>query len=68
VGNKEKKVLIRIQHLKQYFPIAKPSIFSKEQLYIRANDDISLEIYEGETLGLVGESGRKVDCFCSFKL
>ena len=57
MGNKEKKVLIRIQHLKQYFPIAKPSIFSKEQLYVRANDDISLEIYEGETLGLVGESG-----------
>ncbi|MFS8501364.1 MAG: ATP-binding cassette domain-containing protein [Caldicoprobacter sp.] len=55
--NKEKKVLIRIQHLKQYFPIKKSSIFSREQLYVRANDDISLEIYEGETLGLVGESG-----------
>jgi ABC-type oligopeptide transport system, ATPase component len=57
VVNKEKKVLIRIQHLKQYFPIKKSSIFSREQLYVRANDDISLEIYEGETLGLVGESG-----------
>lgn len=55
--NREKKVLIRIQHLKQYFPIKKSSIFSKEQLYVRANDDISLEIYQGETLGLVGESG-----------
>ncbi len=33
-------------------------MFDKEQLYVRANDDISLEIYEGETLGLVGgESG-----------
>lgn len=57
MGNNEKKVLLRIQHLKQYFPIAKSSMFSKEQLYVRANDDISLEIYEGETLGLVGESG-----------
>jgi peptide/nickel transport system ATP-binding protein len=57
VANREKKVLIRIQHLKQYFPIKKSSIFSREQLYVRANDDISLEIYEGETLGLVGESG-----------
>jgi len=57
VVNREKKVLIRIQHLKQYFPIKKSSIFSKEQLYVRANDDISLEIYQGETLGLVGESG-----------
>lgn len=57
MANREKKVLIRIQHLKQYFPIKKSSIFSREQLYVRANDDISLEIYEGETLGLVGESG-----------
>ena len=55
--NKDKKVLIRIENLKQYFPIKKASAFSKEQLYVRANDDISLDIYEGETLGLVGESG-----------
>lgn len=54
---KDKKVLIRIQNLKQYFPIKKSSVFQKEQLYVRANDDISLDIYEGETLGLVGESG-----------
>lgn len=55
--NKDKKVLIRVENLKQYFPIKKASTFSKEQLFVRANDDISLDIYEGETLGLVGESG-----------
>ncbi len=55
--NNDKKVLIRIENLKQYFPIKKASTFSKEQLFVRANDDISLDIYEGETLGLVGESG-----------
>lgn len=55
--SKEKKVLIRIQNLKQYFPIKKSSIFSSEQLNVRANDDITLDIYEGETFGLVGESG-----------
>lgn len=55
---KDKKVLIRIENLKQYFPVKKPSIFSRqEQLFVRANDDVSLDIYEGETLGLVGESG-----------
>lgn len=54
---KDKKVLIRIQNLKQYFPIKKASPFQKEVLYVRANDDVSLDIYEGETLGLVGESG-----------
>lgn len=56
-NNKDKKVLIRIENLKQYFPLKKKSIFDKEKRYVRANDDISLEIYEGETLGLVGESG-----------
>src|SRR5690606_28148430 len=54
---KDKKVLIKIQNLKQYFPIRKSSPFQKEQLFVRANDDITLDIYEGETLGLVGESG-----------
>lgn len=52
----EKKILLRIENLKQYFPVGKKSI-GKEQLYVRANDGISLDIYEGETLGLVGESG-----------
>ncbi|NLN14815.1 MAG: ATP-binding cassette domain-containing protein [Tissierellia bacterium] len=54
---KEKKVLLKIENLKQYFPVKKPSLFSRERLFVRANDDVSLEIYEGETFGLVGESG-----------
>ena len=54
---KEKKVLIRIDNLKQYFPVKKSSLMSREKLFVKANDDISLEIYEGETFGLVGESG-----------
>ena len=51
------KKLLTITNLKKYFPIKKSSIFQKEQLYVRANEDITLDIYEGETLGLVGESG-----------
>ena len=51
------KKLLSITNLKKYFPIAKSSIFQKEQLYVRANEDISLDIYEGETIGIVGESG-----------
>ncbi len=51
------KKLLSITNLKKYFPIAKSSIFQKEQLYVRANEEISLDIYEGETLGIVGESG-----------
>jgi peptide/nickel transport system ATP-binding protein len=52
-----KKPLIRIEHLTHYFPLKKKSIFQRQQLYVRANEDISLNIYEGETFGLVGESG-----------
>ncbi len=54
---KSTKKLLSISNLKKYFPIAKSSIFQKEQLYVRANEDITLDIYEGETLGIVGESG-----------
>ena len=51
------KKLLSITNLKKYFPIAKSNIFQKEQLYVRANEDITLDIFEGETLGIVGESG-----------
>lgn len=54
--NSTKKIL-SITNLKKYFPIAKSSIFQRNQLYVRANEDITLDIYEGETLGIVGESG-----------
>ena len=49
--------LLSINNLKKYFPIAKSSIFQKEQLYVRANEEISIDIRPGETFGLVGESG-----------
>lgn len=48
--------LLSITNLKKYFPVAKSSLFAK-QMYVRANEDISIDIYEGETFGLVGESG-----------
>lgn len=54
---KNTRVLLSITNLKKYFPLKKSSIFSKKQLFVRANDDITLNIYEGETFGLVGESG-----------
>ena len=51
------KKLLSISNLKKNFPVAKTSFFQKEQLYVRANEDVSLDIYEGETIGVVGESG-----------
>ena len=47
----EKKVLLKITNLKQYFPL------KQKGLYVKANDGIDVKIYEGETFGLVGESG-----------
>jgi len=52
-----KKVLLRIENLTKHFPIKKASIFQRKQLYVQANNDITFDIYEGETFGLVGESG-----------
>ena len=51
------KKLLSITNLKKYFPVAKSSIFQKNKLYVRANENITIDIYEGETLGIVGESG-----------
>lgn len=48
--------LITIQNLNKLYPIRKRKLFEKRQ-YVNALQDINLEIYEGETLGLVGESG-----------
>lgn len=51
-----KTVLFKIRHLKKYFPLKRKG-FSRQQNYVHANESISLDIYRGETLGLVGESG-----------
>lgn len=48
--------ILTINNLKKYYPV-KGGIIPHTISYIRAVDDISLTIYKGETLGLVGESG-----------
>ncbi|MBO4646427.1 MAG: ABC transporter ATP-binding protein [Bacteroidales bacterium] len=48
--------LIRIEHLSKKYPLRKDKLFARRE-YVYALKDVSLEVYEGETLGLVGESG-----------
>lgn len=48
--------LIRLEHLSKRYPLRKEKLFAKRE-YVYALKDVSLDIYEGETLGLVGESG-----------
>lgn len=54
--NNDQSVILRIENLKKYFPI-KRGLLQRTAAHIRAVDGVSLDIYKGETLGLVGESG-----------
>ncbi|HSE84142.1 MAG TPA: dipeptide ABC transporter ATP-binding protein [Thermodesulfobacteriota bacterium] len=52
----EQKELVKVNNLKKYFPV-KSGVFSSVSGYLKAVDGVDLTIYEGETFGLVGESG-----------
>ena len=51
----EKTVLLEAKNLRKWFPIKK--WFFEKQSYVKAVDDVTLSLYRGETLGIVGESG-----------
>lgn len=52
------KPLLEVRNLKKYFPVKTKGLFRQQVIeYKKAVDDVTFNVYPGETLGLVGESG-----------
>ncbi|MFW5826863.1 MAG: ATP-binding cassette domain-containing protein, partial [Alkalispirochaeta sp.] len=53
---RDQEPILQVRNLKQYFPI-RGGILGRVQNHVKAVDDISFDVYPGETLSIVGESG-----------
>ncbi|OQA11826.1 MAG: Glutathione import ATP-binding protein GsiA [Bacteroidetes bacterium ADurb.Bin397] len=52
----KKEPILKVENLATWFPIKK-GLFSRTRDYVKAVDDVSFDVFPGETVGLVGESG-----------
>ena len=55
--SQQKEVLVRVRNLTKHFPITRGILFQRQVGAVQAVDKVTFDIYKGETLGLVGESG-----------
>ena len=65
-----REALLSVKNLKKYFPVKKGLLIDHTVDYVKAVDDVSFDIYAGETLGLVGESGsgKSTTGYCVLQL
>jgi oligopeptide transport system ATP-binding protein len=56
-ASRDGDVLLQAEHVVKHFPIKRGILIQREVAQVHAVDDVTLEIRQGETLGLVGESG-----------
>ena len=55
MSDNKQQILVEAKNIRKWFPIKK--WFFEKQAYVKAVDDVTLNLYRGETLGIVGESG-----------
>jgi oligopeptide/dipeptide ABC transporter ATP-binding protein len=56
IADNGRKKLIEVEHLTKFFPVRR-GVLQRVHAWVQAVDDVSFHIFQGETLGLVGESG-----------
>jgi len=55
--NSQNNVFLDVKDMKVHFPLRKASFLGRKGIAIKAVDGVTFQLREGETLGLVGESG-----------
>ncbi len=49
--------ILKVEHVKTYYEAPSKKLITREKRYVKAVDDVSIQVQKGETLGVVGESG-----------